>query len=355
MLKSFSVQNFCPFERLHWDFSRKRDYAFSRACLARDASAVKTALVYGAGASGKSRLGRALFDVKRLLTGPGADAFLPCAGHPDEPARFTYGFSLQGKEISYAYARDKTGKLTEEELLCNGCLVFQWSALKGTRDFSRLQDFGFSALNPDGCIAGASFLRYAASQAKLDELSPVMLVMDFVKGMLWMGDHEMLASPMDELIIQKKLLKPLEDFLHEYGMKDTLTEVQLPDGKKAVCLMRREPIPFFSTASMGTLALARFFFGSRHFREAGFLFMDDFDAFYEVKVSERIYNLMKNQDFQSVLTTQRTHLLTHALTRPDCVFKIQNGKIRSLADLTDREIREGNNLEKLYLAGEFDE
>ena len=41
--------------------------------------------------------------------------------------------------------------------------------------------------------------------------------------------------------------------------------------------------------------------------------------------------------------------------RPDCYLIMDSRGIMSLPDLTDREIREGNNLERLLRGGEFDE
>ena len=40
--------------------------------------------------------------------------------------------------------------------------------------------------------------------------------------------------------------------------------------------------------------------------------------------------------------------------RPDCYFILSDNKLTSFADATNRELREGHNLEKLYMSGEFD-
>jgi hypothetical protein len=39
--------------------------------------------------------------------------------------------------------------------------------------------------------------------------------------------------------------------------------------------------------------------------------------------------------------------------RPDCYFILTKDKITSLKNATDRDLREGHNLEKLYMSGEF--
>ena len=55
------------------------------------------------------------------------------------------------------------------------------------------------------------------------------------------------------------------------------------------------------------------------------------------------------------MTTHNTNLMTNQLMRPDCVFILsRDGRITALCDATDRELREGHNLEKLYIGGEFE-
>ena len=41
--------------------------------------------------------------------------------------------------------------------------------------------------------------------------------------------------------------------------------------------------------------------------------------------------------------------------RPDCYFILTEHRLTSLINATRRELREGHNLEKLYMSGEFNE
>lgn len=52
--------------------------------------------------------------------------------------------------------------------------------------------------------------------------------------------------------------------------------------------------------------------------------------------------------------SHNTDLFSNKILRPDCLFILSSSGIVSAADATERELREGNNLEKLYKAGEFD-
>ena len=46
--------------------------------------------------------------------------------------------------------------------------------------------------------------------------------------------------------------------------------------------------------------------------------------------------------------------MSNNLTRPDCCFIISDNKtVKNLTECTDREIREGHNLENLYKNGAF--
>ena len=47
--------------------------------------------------------------------------------------------------------------------------------------------------------------------------------------------------------------------------------------------------------------------------------------------------------------------MRNSITRPDCCFILTGGKINSLSECTDKEIREAHNLEKMYRNGAFTE
>ena len=61
----------------------------------------------------------------------------------------------------------------------------------------------------------------------------------------------------------------------------------------------------------------------------------------------------KRVEFQVILTTHNTDLLSNDLLRPDCFFWLRDEKISSLADLTEKEIRKAHNLQKMFKAGAF--
>ena len=56
---------------------------------------------------------------------------------------------------------------------------------------------------------------------------------------------------------------------------------------------------------------------------------------------------------QVVLTSNNIELMSNKILRPDCYFIINNNEIKSLPDLTERELREGHNLSKIYKSDGF--
>ena len=90
--------------------------------------------------------------------------------------------------------------------------------------------------------------------------------------------------------------------------------------------------------------------------ELSFVYIDEYDAFYHFDLALSWVGLLKkNRDCQIVLSTHNTDLLSNDLLRPDCYYEIKDGKIKSLADLTDKDIRKAHNLQKMYKAGVFNE
>ena len=58
---------------------------------------------------------------------------------------------------------------------------------------------------------------------------------------------------------------------------------------------------------------------------------------------------------QIIMTSHNTNLMTNRLMRPDCLFILSSsGTLTSLCNATQRELREGHNLEKMYISGEFE-
>lgn len=116
--------------------------------------------------------------------------------------------------------------------------------------------------------------------------------------------------------------------------------------------MRR--VPFFSVASTGTKSLALFYYWYIKLKNASFVFIDEFDAFYHHELSRQIVELLlKMYDVQIVFTTHNTDLLSNDLLRPDCYFYMMGNNIKKLSECTEKDLRKAHNLQKMFKAGAF--
>ena len=125
MLTRFSVKNYMGFpDAVTWDLSHPRDYTFN-AHLIKD-GVVKNGIIYGINGSGKTSLGRAVFDIVSLDEAAKVDySKIIYQGNTDAPIDFEYEFKFDGNcSVMYSYSRNNRGTLLRECLALNGVLVF---------------------------------------------------------------------------------------------------------------------------------------------------------------------------------------------------------------------------------------
>ena len=365
MLKKFEVKGFKQFSDLSWDFSNIRDYSFNNECISD--GLVKNAVVYGKNAAGKTNLGLALFDIVASLTdktnGDDMYDYYLNALSTNKEAEFYYQFQFGTHSVEYSYSKTEQRIITSEKLSIDNQLMLCWDAsgIKVNSDFKNRYRFGEIELNWMGT-------RLSAVKYVLNNMVPIKgSIMEnlgrFVNGMLWfqrndtmnryiglsMGNENLFRS-----IAEHGYTAEFEKFLNEYGIPVKLVTIKNPDGKSEIYFDFKRRIPIGQCASSGTRALSLFFYWMKHRKDITFLFIDEFDAFYHYELSEKILHFLI-YDFhkQAIVTTHNPKLLTNRIVRPDCCFQLEDGKIKSFADSTERELRQGNNLEKLYVSGEF--
>ena len=86
---------------------------------------------------------------------------------------------------------------------------------------------------------------------------------------------------------------------------------------------------------------------------ASFVFIDEFDAFYHFRLSPEVCRRLFSLECQVFTSSHNTHLMTNDLLRPDCNFILDKNKILPLSRLTEKELREAHNMEKIYKSGAF--
>lgn len=368
MLKLFEVEGFKNFkDNITFDFSDVRDYKFNTECISN--GLLGKTIVYGKNSVGKTNLGLAMFDIVSHLTSNNVsphlyDYYLYANKHPefsDLAAEFYYEFSFDNDTIDYCYTKDDSQNLIFEEIRINGKLFYEYNYLNraGNLDFIKeiAPTLNLSMQDVE------SVLKYIVSNTILPESHPLRRMMKFVSNMLWFRNldqnryigYKTQSKDYFDFIFDDDNLVEFEDLLYAAGVREKLIALKDNDGKKRLYFSAFTPLPFFSVASSGTKSLYTFFYWYKTAADVSLMFIDEFDAYYHYELSETIVKLLeKMSNTQVILTSHNTNLLSNRIMRPDCFFIMTNNRLTSFANATDRELREGHNLEKLYMSGEFD-
>lgn len=366
MLKTFKVKNYKNFkDELVLDFSDKKDYKFNQYAIRNDL--LNTIVVYGKNSSGKSNLGLAIFDLTLHLVDKQQildqkTNFLN-ADTIENFAEFHYVFDFDGEIVEYMYKKTDAEKLLFEELKIKGNKIFAYNFKtskidKGDLSLINAEDYNYNFKNND-----KSIVRYISSLPGQDKSKYIGCLMKFVNNMLWfrsVQDRSYIGYKsgrdfMLDQIIQEGYVEKFNKFLAKSGNNYNLEISQDATGKKhLISKHENTSLMFWQVASSGTKALTLYFYWSLSLNKISFLFIDEFDAFYHFELAQNILlDMSKKSNVQSIFTTHNTALLSNNILRPDCYFIIDNHNLTSLPRLTEREIREGHNLEKLFKQGEF--
>ena len=380
MLKKFTLKNYKNFkDEISIDFENTAGYHFSTDCITD--GTISKMLIYGRNATGKTNLGKALtdicitvFDVRRYAD---TGVFLN-ADSIDETATFSYEFRFENNELIYRYTRFYNQELRNEELRINKKTIFSCDFENNKFDFKNLKYINAETASIDRYLQSVDiddeeelqepklpFLRWLISNVALNSDSILIKLANYTRRMLMLtAGNTMLRTSRRmndaffELLEDSDRLKDLEDFLNEMGIECKLILQKLPDGQRELYFKHEKLVPFYETASSGTLALVDLYrrLIPKNW-EPSFIYLDEFDAFYHYEMSEKVINFFKRRypKCQIIMTSHNTNLMTNRLMRPDCLFILSRaGALTALCNATERELREGHNLEKMYISGEFD-
>lgn len=368
MLTKFVVENYRGFMgRLEWDLSKPGSYTYNTNAISN--GIIKNGVIYGRNGAGKSNLGLALFDIANHLshkwTKPDYYLNYACAAHYDQPVKFEYTFSLGGHTLVYCYSKvvDSEMKVVilQELLYIDNKEVFQ----KDEHDLKVAIDFGLSEEAIQNFMESAnniSVVKFLLGTVPLPEGHALLRLRYFVENMLFFRSldyREFIGlnegrSNIEEYILNNALADDFADFLNELSGVEYKFAPVSPGDKMLYCLFDGNKVPFQMVASTGTLNLELQYFWLKEMVKASFVFVDEFDAFYHFDLSYHIAERLFEGENQVFLTTHDTFLLSNDLLRPDCFFVLKSNEIKDLCDLTDKELRSGHNLEKLYRGGKFD-
>ena len=370
MLTKFSVTNFRNFkDKLLIDFEDRHNYEFNKS--ATKNGIISKSIVFGHNGCGKSNLGFALFDIVITLTDLYADqrlydkdSFLNADSNLSY-AEFNYEFKFGNEIVKYNYRKSEPKILTYEELFIDNKLIYSFNFETKEGKFDNLALIGAETLNLDKDNINFAILRFIANNTIQKEESTIKLLLDFVSHMLWfrsLGSNSFIGMTneivgLNDWIVKNNLIEEFEQFLKETASLNLkLDNIQVGNNNILLEKHKYRQLMFDKIASSGTISLQLFFYWYKNFNNISFLFVDEFDAFYHFELSKNIIELiLQYEDMQAMLTSHNTYLANNNLLRPDCYFILKDGQLKSFADSTDRELREGHNIEKMLREGEFDE
>lgn len=366
MIKKFSVENFKGFkDKITLDIGSPNNYSFNPEII--ENGCVTKGIIYGINSCGKSNLGLAIFDIITHLTEKqkllqSYDFYLNMSGRKSF-AEFEYTFVFDGHEVIYKYCKIDMNTLKNESFSIDGKEVIYFDFL--TRDgFTLLEgsDTLNASIKNESPISRVKYVNNNSILMDNEQNRVFKKFIDFVERMLlfysldsrgyegFMNGSESIA----EGIVNSGRVQDFQEFLKENGIEYKLYEHEV-DGRSAIyCHFDNKDTDFFKIASTGTRSLALFYYWYIRMEKASFVFIDEFDAFYHYELSESVQRRLKNiQGVQIFTTTHNTDLMSNDILRPDCYFLLKDNNIKAISELTEKELRQAHNLQKMYKAGAF--
>ena len=368
MLIKFAVTNYRGFSnRIEWNLANPSNYEFNSFAIKN--GIIKSGIIYGPNGGGKTNFGLALFDIVNHLSQkwkkPNYYENFPYAGKVSTPVLFEYTFRFGNVLVEYTYSKNRQGVLLNESLSIDRRIVFKKTEQEFDIDIEQFPLEETIRQNLRHSANGVSIINFLVTSYPLVQDHYLLKLRTFVDSMLWFRGlrnnefigYETNPTILDEYIIDNNLVDDFADFIYKVsGQKFNFAKSPqniVPTEKQLLCIIDGITIPFNLIMSTGTDSLRLLYVWMKKIGNSSFVFIDEFDAFYHFKLSFEVCKRLFNLNCQVFLSSHNTYLMTNDLLRPDCNFIIQDNKIKPLCDCTEKELRFGHNIEKLFRGGPF--
>lgn len=365
MLKKFAVTNFRGFaNRIEWDLSTPSNYEFNQYAI-KD-GIIKNAIIYGPNGCGKSNFSFAIFDIVNHLTQKNKQANyyfnFPYVGQLNMPVKFEYSFQLGKDTLEYVYSKDRNGNLLREELKVNNeeIVVRQEKRIKFDKSLNISQKAMDTLLHENS--NQVSVISFLLASIPFPSTHYLIKLRDFVNSMLWfrnLDDRGYIGlqtggTNLEEYIIKNGYVEDFAKFLNDISGQRFDFSATGAEDKHLICRIDGVNILFNLIESTGTRSLKLLFYWITDLKNASLVFIDEFDAFYHFKLAYAVCKQLFSLDnCQVFMTSHNTYLMTNDLLRPDCNFLLDNNMIKPLSQCTEKELRFGHNIEKLFRGNTF--
>lgn len=369
MLKKFAVSNFKNFEsEVILDLSSGR-YDFHKEYIKNRIDNI--AIVYGYNASGKSNLMLAIFDIVATLTDKEKAANCYSSyqnvNNPDSPAQFKYEFVFDDDVVEYTYSKSDYTTILAECLKINGKIIIERTA---GNPVIKVALAGTDTLDTNLSNNKISAVKYVNANSNISETREGAVFknfMSFVNRMLlfwclqernYIG-YENSYSVLLESLAEADLLDEFNKFLSSININRKIIKKKSPAGKYDYFydFGKGKLLPYNAvTPSNGEKALLLFFYWYSKRNEdisPSMIAIDEFDAFYHINLAKALIQILAKSGCQVILTSHNPALISNELLRPDCYFLLEDGKVNNFTNLTDKDIRQAQNIERMFRAGEF--
>lgn len=364
MLAKFSVKNFRGFkEKIELDLTRHSNFSFNLYAIKDDI--IKNGIIYGPNGSGKTNFSLAIFDIVTHLSQkwmkPDYYANFTYAGDINLKVEFDYLFRFDGKDVEYSYSKNYQGILTAESMIVDGKPVFKRAEGKFTIDTDSFPIDKTMQRNLADNANNIPIVNFLLMSIPLAHDHYLIKLQQFVNGMLWFRNLDVQefigletgVYMIEEYIIRNKLIDDFRRFLRNVSEQEFEFAQPRAGEKVLFCQIEKKRIPFMAIISTGTKALELLYFWMQRMGQATFVFIDEFDAFYHFKLAFEVCKILFKKDCQVFTSSHNTYLMTNDLLRPDCNFILNANKIKPLVECTDKELRFGHNIEKMFRGDAF--